>query len=113
MLTYISGTSGLPKAAVLLLARSVLGAGGLNILIGLLPLFQNHSGCVYVQWHLHGAAGQVLCVQPLGGLCQVHRAGHPVHREDKQAPPAHPQLQGGGRALGQARVQHSLQNHQL
>ena len=62
---------------------------------------------VHVQWHHHGVEGQVLCVQLLGGLCQVLRDSHPVHWGDKKVPPAHPQLQGGGRALGQARVQHS------
>ena len=88
MLTYTSGTSGLPKAAVILHARSVLGAGGLNILIGVnqnavvyCPCPSTTLAACYVLWHLHGAAGQVHCVQPLGGLCQVHRAGHPEHRD--------------------------------
>ena len=31
---------------------------------------------VHVQWHLHGDEGQVLCVQLLGGLCQVQHSQH-------------------------------------
>ena len=42
MLTYISGTTGLPKAAVITHARYILGAGGLTILIGV-----NQNAVVY------------------------------------------------------------------